>query len=623
MYNIYTQVCGLIITIVILIFFLTQKKIPSKNKRNFKFILYTSVLLFIIDIASTIMIYEIPNELITIIISKIYLMVLLSTLFFTLIYVSGASFPIKSYRILEIISYSLMLLSVVMISILDLNLVSNKDYIYTEGPAALYCYILSGIVIVCICFLAIAFRVQMNRDRSKLILLWMAIWVILALVQFFFPRILVVSFAVGLGLLIIFIKFEDFEGEIDKNSGLFNFYSYVNYVNTLKRLEIKTRMVYLRPVDSMYRLDEKIIENGKKQINNKLSKLKNSTCFINEDRYLILLDKKYEISLDEIINRAKNDIDFVSKYYNVYYFDDITLLKDQNDIRAIINYSKDKLDLDETVYNITNEFIHDYYSIGDVEVLIKDCIENDKVLVYLQPIFSTKKKKIVSAEALCRLIDLNGKIVPPNIFIPVAEKNGLINKLDEIVFTKVCEFISKNNMDELGLDYIETNLSVIQLSDENLANKYLDIITKYNINPKYINLEITESAEADKTNSLNNNLVNFINNGVSLSLDDYGTGYSNLSYVATMPVKIIKFDKIMTDEYFSGSKAKFVMDYSIKMFKAMDLKIVSEGVETKKQLDDLSLLGVDFIQGFYFSKPIPMEEFILFIKNFKYEENMD
>ena len=119
------------------------------------------------------------------------------------------------------------------------------------------------------------------------------------------------------------------------------------------------------------------------------------------------------------------------------------------------------------------------------------------------------------------------------------------------------------------------------------------------------------------------NIHDLINNGVSLSLDDYGTGYSNLSYVATMPVKIIKFDKIMTDEYFSGSKAKFVMDYSIKMFKAMDLKIVSEGVETKKQLDDLSLLGVDFIQGFYFSKPIPMDEFILFIKNFKYEENMD
>ena len=106
-------------------------------------------------------------------------------------------------------------------------------------------------------------------------------------------------------------------------------------------------------------------------------------------------------------------------------------------------------------------------------------------------------------------------------------------------------------------------------------------------------------------------------NGISLSLDDYGTGYSNLNYVVSMPVQIIKFDKKMTDEYFAGSKAKFVMDYSIRMFKAMDLKIVSEGVETKIQLDSLAELGVDYIQGYYFSKPLPMDEFIAFIKNKK------
>ena len=623
MYNIYTQACGLIITIIILIFFLTQKKIPSKNKKNFKLILYTSILLFCIDIASTIMIYEIPNELITIVISKIYLMVLLATLFLTLIYVSGATFPIKAYRRIEIISYSALVISIVILSILKLNLVSTKDYIYSEGPAALYCYAVAIVTIVVICILSIVFRVQMNRDRSRLILLWMGIWVALALVQFFFKQILVVSFAVGIGLAIIFIKFEDLEGEIDKNSGLFNFYSYVNYLNNLKRLEIKTPMVYLKPLDIMYKLDEKIIEEGKRELNIVLSKIKGVIAFINEDRYLLILTDMRLEELNTILSKARNDIYFIGKYYEAYYFSDVTKLKTQNDIRSIISYSKDRINYDTLMHEITNEIITDYYSIGDVELLINDCISNDRVVVYFQPIFSTKKKKIVSAEALCRLIDSNGKIVPPNIFIPVAEKVGSINKIDEIVFDKVCKFISNNDMAALGLDYIETNLSVVQLSDENLAKRYLEIINNNHVDHKYINLEITESAEALKTNSLHNNLAYFINNGVSLSLDDYGTGYSNLSYVATMPVKIIKFDKVMTDEYFSGSKAKFVMDYSIRMFKAMDLKVVSEGVETKNQLDALAMLGVDFIQGFYFSKPIPMEEFILFIKNFKYEENMD
>ena len=169
------------------------------------------------------MIYEIPDQLVTIIISKIYLMVLLATLFLTLIYVSGATFPMKAYRRIEIISYSALLISIVVLSILDLNLVSTNDYIYTEGPAALYCYAVAAVTIVVICTLSFVFRVQMNRDRSRLIILWMCIWVLFAAIQYFFPKILIVSFAVSIGLITIFIKFEDLEGEIDKQSGLFNF----------------------------------------------------------------------------------------------------------------------------------------------------------------------------------------------------------------------------------------------------------------------------------------------------------------------------------------------------------------------------------------------------------------
>ncbi len=619
-YNIYTQICGFVISIVILIFFLTQKKLRSKNERNFKFILFSSLLLYLTDIMSTILIYEHPDNLFTLIISKAYLVVIVGILYLTLIYVAGATFPKKIYRRIEISAYILIIANAIAISFLRLDIVSGDDYIYTEGPAALFSYASSVFVVVVISITAIVFRDKMNRDRSKLVILWMAIWIIFAIVQYFFPKVLIISFAVCLGLITIFIKFEDLEGEIDKRSGLFNFYSYLNYVADLKRLGKKAAIVYLRPIDSISLIDDKTAEAGRRQLNIRLEKIKNVTSFTYEDRYLLVFEDGNQVAITKMLLKARRDIYFVGKYYESFYFDDITKLNDQNDINSIISYSKEKLkNENKLMHIISDEMINDYYSIGQIEKMIDDCIINDRVLVYLQPIYSTVLKRFVSAEALCRLLDENGNIIPPNVFIPVAEKNGSINRLDEIVFDKVCKFISSNDMDALGLEYIECNLSVVQLSDFELADKYLEIIKRNKINPKYINLEITETAGIEQINSLMDNLNNLKKSGISLSLDDYGTGYSNLNYVVTMPVQIIKFDKKMTDEYFAGSKAKFVMDYSIRMFKAMDLKIVSEGVETKNQLDALANLGVDYIQGFYFSKPLPIDDFVKFIN----ENNKD
>ena len=143
-------------------------------------------------------------------------------------------------------------------------------------------------------------------------------------------------------------------------------------------------------------------------------------------------------------------------------------------------------------------------------------------------------------------------------------------------------------MEELGLRHINVNLSGTQLSDENLAETYIRIMEKYGVDPKYVHLEITESANVERNKTLKNNLDKFLNYGVVFALDDYGTGYSNLNYVVEMPVVTIKFDKQMTDAYFSDAKAKRVMEYSIKMFKSMGLNVVIEGVESKEQLEALS-----------------------------------
>lgn len=160
----------------------------------------------------------------------------------------------------------------------------------------------------------------------------------------------------------------------------------------------------------------------------------------------------------------------------------------------------------------------------------------------------------------------------------------------------------------------EVNLSIVQCEDEALAQKYIGILQKYDLPPRRINLEITESAAIAEKKVLLDNMHKLIDYGVAFSLDDFGNGQFNLNYIVEMPVEIVKFDHDMTQAYFETEKAKFALEAAVRMIHNMRLKIVSEGVETEEQLKVLTDLGIDYIQGYYFSKPIEAKAFIEFVR---------
>ena len=246
--------------------------------------------------------------------------------------------------------------------------------------------------------------------------------------------------------------------------------------------------------------------------------------------------------------------------------------------------------------------------------MIHRAIKDDRIEVFYQPIYSTKQHKFTSAEALVRVHGEDGNIIPPGKFIDVVEKSNLILKIGQIVFRKVCKFISEHNMNELGLEYIEVNLSVVQCAYQSLALDYIKIMQEYNIDTKYINLEITESASIDSKQILLGNMNKLINHGITFSLDDFGTGQSNLNYIMEMPVNIVKFDKSMTSAYFENNKSQYIMDAAMHMIKGLKLKIVAEGIETEEQFNIMSKLGIDYIQGYYFSKPLSEKDFTKFVE---------
>ena len=251
---------------------------------------------------------------------------------------------------------------------------------------------------------------------------------------------------------------------------------------------------------------------------------------------------------------------------------------------------------------------------NEIDNIIDDALANKKFSVYYQPIFSVEKGRFVSAEALLRLQNEKFGFIPPDVFITAAEKSGAIHRIGDYVLEEVCHFISGDEFKELDLDYIEINLSVAQCMQTDLADKVLHIMNKYGVTPDKINLEITETAASYAQNVMMNNLEKLTQAGISFSLDDYGTGYSNIKSVASLPISIVKLDKTFVNEE-DNPRMWIVLKNTIKMLKDMDMSIVVEGVESAELAKKFADLNCEFIQGYYYSKPVPKSDFITFMKN--------
>lgn len=291
--------------------------------------------------------------------------------------------------------------------------------------------------------------------------------------------------------------------------------------------------------------------------------------------------------------------------------------KDLVSEREVVNFSQSMVDYlpdsDALIYLSEHIGTKEYRLRSKLDDIISRAVAYSNFKMYYQPIYSVHDKKFISSEALIRLIDSKYGFVSPGLFIPAAEKSGAIHKVGEFVFDDVCRFISQNDLSQYGVEYVEINLSIAQCIDLKLAEHINEIFAKYNVSPSKVNLEITETAMDSDSVITNKNIQKLSKAGYSFSLDDYGTGYSNISRVATLPVEIVKIDKSIVD-VIDRPDMQVIISNTINMFKKMNKKVLVEGVEDKATLDTCINMGCDYIQGFYFSKPLPEEDYLEFIK---------
>lgn len=249
-----------------------------------------------------------------------------------------------------------------------------------------------------------------------------------------------------------------------------------------------------------------------------------------------------------------------------------------------------------------------------IEHALRKGITYNRFDVYYQPIFSTEEKKLIGAEALIRLKDEKGRFISPEDFIPIAEKSGTILRIGEFVFESVCRTLSTIGVEEYGIKKIDINLSVAQCMQEILSEQILAIRNIYQVPTSIINLEITETAAAHTPEILMKNMQQLSDAGFELSLDDYGSGYSNMGYMLNLPFKMIKIDKYIVWSAFSDERANKALAATIKMIKSIGMTVLAEGVEEKEQVDWLSQMGCDYLQGYYFAKPLEKDAFLELMK---------
>lgn len=269
------------------------------------------------------------------------------------------------------------------------------------------------------------------------------------------------------------------------------------------------------------------------------------------------------------------------------------------------------------------ELIGQYHRRKQVELALQKAVEERSLLVYFQPIYSLQEKRIVSLEALTRMRDEQLGFIPPDEFIPLAEKSGSIIQIGEIVLEACCRFLSKHILsnDSLGIRTIQVNISGAQCMQQNLKGTILPILEKYHIPPTMITLEVTESMAIQAPELMQRHMEELGKLGIEFAADDYGTGNSNFSSLVKFPFREIKIDKDMTWAYFENETAHVILENEIQTMKRLGLPVVVEGIETKEQSDAMEELGVNYIQGYFYGRPMPEKECLVYIRKFNDERD--
>lgn len=640
MQAVYFDFCAVILMLVLLFSVITRKMTSGLVSHIFLALIGINLLSAVFDIWAVVMdrsadptVYEMPLRYLS---HSLYLLLHNIAAFVYFLYIIGITdtwHKIRYKRLSAGIVGGAYLFLVVLLAVTPFTGVMftfDEGGRYIRGTLFPILYVYAFSIMLGGMLWLIKYRRLLDQPKFYALLTMYLLASLTVIIQLFQPKLLLEMFGAATSLLYITVIIHKPEDRIDPVTRLTKYEAYAvdmkkKFANGQHVTSIIINIANFGTLNSLLGYDGmnsllKTIANTLVEINRDL-KARGDLYYLDRGRFRFVLDTEKKELIDTASKRInsflKHGMNINGMELNLVTYVCITRCpEDVPDFKTLMLFGNDIHNRTPYTGQVLQASViaekHPFGLGNELNEIIDRAIADRRFMVYYQPIYSTEEHRFVSAEALLRLKDEKYGFIPPDILIAAAERSGAIHKIGDIVMEEVCQFIASGEFEKLRLDYIEINLSVVQCMSHDLSDKILKTVQKYGVSPEKINLEITETAEDYAQNIMTANIEKLHQAGFSFSLDDYGTGYSNITRVSSLPLKIVKLDKSFVNPS-DNPRMWIVLQSTVKMLKSMHLDIVVEGVETKENVKKFSELCCDHIQGYYFSKPIPKEDFVKFI----------
>lgn len=492
---------------------------------------------------------------------------------------------------------------------------------YHHGNFHLYLYVNAGIYTIITIVYAVASRKFLTWGQTAAVAFMIITGILPTVIQFFFPNYMLAGVGMTLSVFIMYFTSENLASYVDPTTNALNREAF-SFQMENDRDKGRLMQIFVLALDNFKIINEIYGMSGgnevmKKLVNALQREYSNSSVFrIGGDTFAVALEEKTEAVMElEVIRRVLNrpmhihgiEIELSACICLVH-----TIHHEHEELLRAIDYAvaQAKTKGKGQFFEVNEEVAGDMLRRAAIEQAMITAIEAGHFEVHYQPIFDTHNKCFHSMEALARLNVPGYGYVSPEEFIRIAEQNGTVVQIGILVLEEVCRFIKQYNLKQKGIRFVEVNLSVVQCMQEKIYKDILEVLDKYQIPPSMINLEITESAAAYSEERLVRNMARMSLADITFSLDDYGSGYSNVQYLVDLPFSIVKVDKYIVWAAMKKVSSRNMLAHTIAMFKDINLKVVTEGIEDLEMAEIVTAMGADYLQGYYFSKPVPKEKLV-------------